>query len=67
MSFLPFRLNQMLIILLVYLILIIYIEFLPIFDVNSFSFCACNSQPYQPDYTAPPPRPQPEETTIDIG
>jgi len=31
------------------------------------SFSACNTQPYQPGYTAPPPRPNPEETTIDIG
>lgn len=31
------------------------------------SFCACNSQSYEPGYTAPPPRPHPEETIIDIG
>ncbi|KAI4314158.1 hypothetical protein L6164_027093 [Bauhinia variegata] len=29
--------------------------------------CEICHQPYQPDYTAPPPRPHPEETTIDIG
>ncbi|KAL1317603.1 hypothetical protein HN51_069662 [Arachis hypogaea] len=29
--------------------------------------CEICHQPYQPGYTAPPPRPQPEETTIDIG
>ncbi|KAF7809122.1 E3 ubiquitin-protein ligase MARCH3 [Senna tora] len=29
--------------------------------------CEICHQPYQPGYTAPPPRPHPEETTIDIG
>ncbi|KAL2349244.1 hypothetical protein Fmac_003244 [Flemingia macrophylla] len=29
--------------------------------------CEICHQPYQPGYTAPPPRPSPEETTIDIG
>ncbi|KAG5059443.1 hypothetical protein GLYMA_01G047700v4 [Glycine max] len=29
--------------------------------------CEICHQPYQPGYTAPPPRPNPEETTIDIG
>ncbi|KAL8230039.1 hypothetical protein R6Q57_014939 [Mikania cordata] len=29
--------------------------------------CEICHQPYQPDYTAPPPRPRLEETTIDIG
>ncbi|XP_061345829.1 uncharacterized protein LOC133291569 [Gastrolobium bilobum] len=29
--------------------------------------CEICHKPYQPGYTAPPPRPQPEETTIDIG
>ncbi|XP_028762080.1 uncharacterized protein LOC114720586 [Neltuma alba] len=29
--------------------------------------CEICHQPYQPGYTAPPPRPQPDETTIDIG
>ncbi|XP_010532809.1 PREDICTED: uncharacterized protein LOC104808720 isoform X2 [Tarenaya hassleriana] len=28
--------------------------------------CEICHQPYQPGYTAPPPRPQPEETTIDV-
>lgn len=32
-----------------------------------FSCCACNSQSYQPGYTAPLPCPNPKETTIDIG
>ena len=31
------------------------------------SFCYINVQSYQPGYIAPPPRPRPEETTIDIG
>lgn len=29
--------------------------------------CEICHKPYQPGYTAPPPRPHPEETTIDIG
>lgn len=29
--------------------------------------CEICHQPYQPGYTAPPPRPQAEETTIDVG
>lgn len=29
--------------------------------------CEICHQPYQPGYIAPPPRPHPEETTIDIG
>ncbi|KAE9595615.1 hypothetical protein Lal_00030562 [Lupinus albus] len=29
--------------------------------------CEICHQPYQPGYTAPPPRPNPDETTIDIG
>ncbi|CAK8536746.1 unnamed protein product [Lathyrus sativus] len=29
--------------------------------------CEICHQPYQPGYTAPPPRPNPEETTIEIG
>ncbi|KAK7400918.1 hypothetical protein VNO78_12227 [Psophocarpus tetragonolobus] len=29
--------------------------------------CEICHKPYEPGYTAPPPRPQPEETTIDIG
>ncbi|KAK3002329.1 hypothetical protein RJ639_021584 [Escallonia herrerae] len=29
--------------------------------------CEICHQPYQPGYIAPPPRPRPEETTIDIG
>ena len=44
-----------------------YINFVLILMVFFFLFMHLTLQPYQPGYTAPPPRPNPEETTIDIG
>lgn len=36
-------------------------------DEKGDIICEICHQPYQPGYIAPPPRPRPEETTIDIG